>query len=1125
MGVFSHLAPRPRILMNRCIFTITLTAFCIPSFAQEREKDDHQKERDEWFYSQRSYPRSQIPAGARFNAIAEIKRIDRAVRARHRQSLATAAIDGSLAATLDAATWTSIGPRPTDLNSTYVTAGRVNAIAIDPRDNDVVYIGAAEGGVWKTTDGGINWKPLTDDQASLASGAIAIDPTNPDTVYVGTGEENFAQDSYYGAGILKSTDGGASWTNIVGPFVRTTPTGAVVGIGALAISPADGQILLASCRLGIYRSTDGAANWDQVLSGVGTSVLFDPTDGNIAYAALGNVNGSTLNGVFRSTDGGQTWQQLRGSGSNALPTSNVGRIEIAIAPSTPTTLYAGIQRSPAAANGNLLGIFKTTDGGSTWNNLNAPDICGIVPQCWYDMTIRVHPKNPDVVFAFGSVTMARSLDGGSTWTLLSQTGPNGVEIHVDEHYLAFTNDGTKLYVANDGGVYSTTNITGTRVNWTELNDTLSITQFYPGLSIHPVNANISYGGAQDNGTQRFGGVPSWNNVTCGDGGYTAIDAAVPNVVYAACQDIAIRKSTNGGNNWYQSVYGIDQQDNTQFISPVVIDPSNPQILYFGTYRVWQSVDGAGTWLSASQDLAGGRAANPGQNCIKTIAAASGDSNIVYAGSQNGRVFMTSNALDGPNSSWTDRSSGLPTRTVTKIAVDPIDPATAYVTFSGFASDTGPTGHIFKTSDGGQNWNDISASLADVPVNALVVDPDIPDTLYIGTDAGVMVSTDAGATWSTLGNGLPRVVVSDLVLHRKTRTLRAATHGRSMWDILLPLAAASRQPLIASVTPPSVSAGTGDFTLSVTGSNFAAGTKLRWNGQIRSTNIVDSSHLTAQISAEDVSQTKRVNIDTINSSRGAGVSNSLALIVSGSGPAPSATPAGFVSAANTPGNSLAPGSLASLYGTNLAIVTAAADLGPPLPFALGGTTMTISTSTVPLLFVSPGQINFQVPWFIVSGRTSIPVTLTQGQLSSTTSVIVTPFAPALFTTNQQGTGQAAALINGTAVIVAPVGAFPGSRPAKKGEFVQLYGTGLGYVDRTPSLGSASPSAPPAMTLIKPTVSIGGGDATVLFSGLSPGFVGLYQVNIQIPPTAPSGNAVPVILTIGGVQSNTATIAIQ
>ena len=898
--------------MKRCIFAITLTLFCIPSFAQEPqqelEKDDHAKERAEWFYSQRAYPRTHIPAGARMRAIAEIKRVDQAVRASHRQPLATAAIDGSLANALDAANWTSIGPRPTDLGSQFVSAGRVNAIAIDPRDNNVVYIGAAEGGVWKTTDGGINWIPLTDNEASLASGAIAIDPKNPDTIYVGTGEENFAQDSYYGAGILKSTDGGASWTNIVGPFIPTTASGAAIGIGALAISPADSQILLVSSRLGIHRSTDGAATWTQVMTGIGTSVLFDPTNGNIAYAAIGNVNGSTSNGVFRSTDGGQTWQQLKGSGSSALPTSNLGRIEIAIAPSTPTTLYVAIQKAPAATDGSLLGIYKTTDSGNTWNNTNAPDICASVGQCWYDMTIRVHPKNPDIVFAFGSLTLARTVNGGSSWTSLSRVGANGVQIHTDEHYLAFTNDGTKLYIGNDGGVYSTTNITDARVNWTALNDTLSITQFYPGLSIHPTDSNISYAGAQDNGTQRFDGASSWTNVTCGDGGFTVIDPAIPTVAYAACQFIDIRRTTNTGASWARSVYGIDQKDNTQFISPLAIDPSNSQILYFGTYRVWQSLDGAGKFSAASPDLSAGR------STIKTIAPAPGDPNTVYAGFANGKVFMTSNALKGPNSSWVDRSSGLPTRSVTQITVDPIDPATAYITFSGFSLGVGITGHVFKTTNGGQNWNDISASLADIPVNALVVDPDIPDTLYIGTDAGVMVSTDAGSTWSTLGNGLPRVVVSALVLHRKTRTLRAATHGRSVWDILVPLASASRQPSITVVKPFTVNAGITDFTLEVTGTNFAAGTKLRFNGQTRSTNIVDSTHLTALITAADVAQSGRVNLDAINSSAGAGVSNSLPFDI---GPAPVSSTAAFVSAANTPGNALAPRSIATLYGTNLA----------------------------------------------------------------------------------------------------------------------------------------------------------------------------------------------------------------
>jgi uncharacterized protein (TIGR03437 family) len=1110
--------------MKQLVVAIGVGAFCIVSlaqqvsFAQQRENDvdDKAAAREEWFYSQREYPLGQIPAGARLKAIADIQNIQRTIRARRQTASAAGNASGaSLAATMDAANWTSIGPRPTDAGSTYVTAGRVNAVAVDPRDNNTVYIGAAEGGVWKTTDGGVSWTPLTDDQASLASGAIAIDPAHPDTVYVGTGEENFAQDSYYGAGILKSTDAGHTWTNIVGPFLKAT-------IGALAISPAGSNVLLCSSNRGIYRSSDGAATWTSVLAGTGTSVLFDPTNGSIAYAALGNVNGNAINGVYRSTDGGQTWTLLTGSGANALPSANVGRIEIAISPSTPTTLYAGIQDSSTATFGDLLGIYKSTDSGATWNNLSAPDICAGVAQCWYDMSIRVHPTNPDIVFAAGSLSIMRTMDGGATWNQLSFIGPNQVQIHVDEHYLAFTPDGSKLYIGNDGGVYSTTDVTNPVVSWTELNDTLAITQFYPGLSINPTNASIAFAGAQDNGTQRYGGSASWDYVTCGDGGFTAIDGALPAVAYAACdsiqnQFIPIRRTANGGNTWASNNYGINLKDRVQFIPPLAIDPSDPETLYFGTYRVWQTRDGAGKWVAISPDLTKGSSAS-----IKTISIAPGDPNTVYAGTSDSKVQITTNALDGTGASWTDRSAGLPGRAVTQIVVDPIDPATAYVAFSGFMPNS--QGHVFKTTDSGADWTDISGNLPNLlPVNNLVVDPDIPDTLYIGTDAGVMVTTDGGATWTTLGNGLPLVVVDSLVLHRASRTLRAATHGRSMWDILVPLPSPSLQPIINSILPNTVNAGGAGFSISVSGANFTAGTVLRWNGSSRPTNVVGSTNLTAQISAADIALVGRIVIDVMNPSPGAAGSNSLNFTI---GPAPATSSQAFVNSANpTGGDLLAPGSLASLYGTNLAGATVVADAAPPWPLRLGGTSMTIGGANVPLFFVSSGQINFQVPYFNNTGPVPTNLTITEGTLSTTITVSVTPYAPGLYTINAQGTGQASAIIAGASTIAAPSGAFPGSRPAQKGEFVSLYCTGLGAVTHRPALGAPSPSNPLATTAATPTVTVGGVNASVTFSGLAPGYVGLYQVNIQVPATAPSGPAVPVILSIGGVTANTVTLAVQ
>jgi photosystem II stability/assembly factor-like uncharacterized protein len=863
-----------------------------PAPAVERKRqEDNPRLREKWFYEERAYPFRQIPAGAR---LAAIKALDRMLeRERRRGPRAPARGAEAAQETMATGTWVSIGPRPINTPLAVaaflglpVNAGRIASIAVDPRDSNVVYLGGAQGGIWKTTDGGANWTALTDDQVTLAIGAIALDPSNPDVVYVGTGEQTFSGSAYYGAGLLKSTDAGAHWTHLpgvitnvpgitsfVGPFnvpgnsgVAFFPGGGA-RIGSLSVHPADGQMLLAGVHLfvsidsgdssGIYRSTDGGVTWTNVLrGGTGTEVFFDPTNGNLAYAALGTIFGDPDNGIYRSTDAGVTWTRIAGSGANVIPVGTAaGRIEMAIAPGAPTTLYAGV--TDPVLGESVLGLFKTTDGGQNWTRLAAaPDYCR--RQCDYDNVMRVHPTDPNIVFAGGAAGASggpiellwRTLDGGATWQEVHNSA-NGERLHVDVHALAFSHPAApgplKLYVGNDGGIWSTTEITASpaTINWNNLNATLTLAQYYPGHSIHPTDPHIGFGGTQDNGTHRFTGSPAWTIVTGGDGGWTAMDPFMPSTVYTTCQFICIFRSLNSFESSFSiRETGINQDDRVGFIAPLVHDPNNSGRLYFGTFRVYRTVNAADNWASISPDL------TDGESTIRTIAVAPSNSDVVYVGTRNARIQRTIDAGAGAAASWSNlTTSDLPDRVVTQIAVDPANPDLAYASFSGFTLGSDTKGHVFMTFNGGASWNDISANLPNTPVNDIVVDPDLPGDLYAATDIGVFQFDADTGTWSTLMSGLPRIAVLSLKLHRPTRTLRAATHGRGMWDFVL----TNFNPSYAmsSLSPAGTTAGSPGFTLVVRGAGFTPGSVVRWNGSDRPTHFTDSGQVEAMIPDSDL----------------------------------------------------------------------------------------------------------------------------------------------------------------------------------------------------------------------------------------------------------------------------------
>jgi photosystem II stability/assembly factor-like uncharacterized protein len=859
-----------------------------PSAEHEQESPALVRARSNWFVQQRAFPIGHIPAGLREKAIEQMGEM------RNSQKVFRVPLD-AVAASSNA--WKAIGPQPTTGSFFGNVSGRVQSLAVDPRDasGNTVYLGGADGGVWKTTDGGANWKPITDSALSLSAASLAIDSsTNPSTIYVGTGDVNFAGDpvfidSVYGAGVLKCTsaDNGTTYTCTQDVTLsKPSPLEPFDGgprVGALVLNPANNQILLAAVRgsgstiqSGIWRSTDGGHSFSHVLPTpvhvVGTDVVFDPSDttGNRAYAALGNDGGDSshsgdcstpCNGVWKSTNAGATWARLSKLDSLATQ-NNVGHITLTVGASG--TLYVAIATASDSSS-SLLGVFKTTDAGQSFTQLNlgpAGSFCN--SQCFFDMIPKASPTNANVIFLAGSAgnndaaSIFRSTDGGNTWQNVTTDSASGIPVHVDFHALAFSKDGTKLYVGNDGGAWSTSTITApaSAFLWNNLNGTLQITAFYPGLSIDPNTDSISFAGAQDNGHQKYSGTVAWadagvNNGPCGDGGRTLIDPVNHMTVYAACVDFGstnpsgwnlINKSTDGGNNWTTSQTGITIKDTADFVPPLVLDPSHSQTLYFGTFRLYQSTNGTGSWTAISGDITGG-----GGGGITAIAVAPSSSNTVYAATGAGadssgnvipgKVWASTNA----GGTFNEVDTGLPPRWATALAVDPSSPPTgpqtAYVTFSGFSGFNGDIqGHVFKTVNGGTVWTDISgvgsAGLLNIPVNDIVIDPSAPvTTLYVATDIGVFATTDAGVTWGPLGTGLPNVVVMSLKLSPTSRTLRAVTHGRGAWD--LALGAASSDFSFGTVAPSSNTVPAGqpaNYTVPINSSGgFSSGVTLSCSG--------------------------------------------------------------------------------------------------------------------------------------------------------------------------------------------------------------------------------------------------------------------------------------------------------
>lgn len=714
---------------------------------------DGKKIPSDWFVLQRAHPGKEINYAARAAAFQQ-----------------AAAARQALPADLRGTGWDFGGP----LN----IGGRISALAMHPSDMQTIYAGAASGGIFKSTDTGQHWTAIFEDAMSLSIGDIVVAITNPDILYVGTGEPNGGGGSvnYDGNGVYKSPDGGMTWEHLGLDNIGS--------VGRVAIHPSESQTVYVAAmgRLfsdnmerGLFKTTDGGATWQNVLfisdSTGAIDVVIHPQHPDTVYVAMWERSrtpdrrhyGGVSSGVFRSHDGGGTWTEL----VSGLPHNSpeVGRIGIDISAADPNTLYAIY----ADDIGYFDGVYKSTNGGDTWTRTNDGSLSNMYSSYgWWFGRIVIDPEDPDIAYGIG-LDLYKTVNGGNSWSNIS--GP----VHVDQHDLiAHPMDPSFIVLGNDGGVYISGNAGS---SWTFL-DNLPITQFYT-CEVDEQYPERFYGGTQDNGTNRTfaAGLGDWESIYWGDGFYVLVDPSDNNYVYAEYQYGNFARSTNGGSSFSAAMNGISSSDRKNWNTPFVFDPGNPEIIYYGANRLYKTTNRAASWQVISPDLTNG----PGNynqvfGTITTIAVAPSNSLFIYVGTDDGNAWRSS---DG-GGNWESISAGLPERWVTRVASDPYQEEVVYLALSGYRNDSYQP-HLFRSIDAGENWTDISGDLPEAPVNDIIIDPSLDSTLYAATDFGVFVTRNLGLHWQMLGDNLPNAPVVDMDFHSPNRMLVAATYGRSMYS--------------------------------------------------------------------------------------------------------------------------------------------------------------------------------------------------------------------------------------------------------------------------------------------------------------------------------------------------------
>jgi photosystem II stability/assembly factor-like uncharacterized protein len=708
----------------------------------------------------------------------------------------------------------SIGPA--------IMGGRIVDVAVVESKPSTMYVAAASGGVWKTTNNGTTWRPVFDQQETLAIGAVSVAASNPAIVWVGTGEANPRNSVSWGKGVFKSTDGGQTWQHMGLPTTGH--------IGRIVIHPHDpnvvfvaalGRLWGANKERGLFQTIDGGRCWRQVRLGDSDTgcidVAFDPRNPAVVYSAAYQVRRDAFDGgnpavqtgpgsgLYKSVDGGATWYLMQ----IGLPHRPLGRCGLAVSRKDPHTLFAVVQtdrtvtvtpgQQPASAGPvDTGGIFRSDNQGESWIKVN--DLC---PRPFYYGQIRIDPNDTNRIYVLG-VALYSSTDGGRSFS-----AHTGQELHSDHHALWIDpRDTDHLILGGDGGIYFSYD-RGT--SWEHINN-LPIGQFY-GVGVDSSRPYRIFGGLQDNGS--WGG-PSrtpcaegilntdWLRILGADGFGCQVDPTDSHVVYAEGQFGMLRRlNVHTGDTAEIRPQPAKGAAALRFNwnAPVLLSPHDPRVVYFGGNHLFRSADRGDSWDIISPDLTGG---TPGPSpdfghTITTIAESPLRRGLLWVGTDDGHVQVSA---DG-GTTWKDRSQRLPgvpaERYITRLECSHFAPGTVYLSLDRHRHDDRAP-YLFKSTDLGSSWVSLVGDLpADVPVHVIRQDARNEHLLFAGTEFGLYASLDGGSHWSRVSNGLPPVAVRDVAIQARESELVIATHGRSLYVLdIAPLEQLAPDTLARSV---------------------------------------------------------------------------------------------------------------------------------------------------------------------------------------------------------------------------------------------------------------------------------------------------------------------------------------